>query len=177
MTKPGGLAAAAMAAAALLAGCATAQDQARSTTTSTTTTTTTSASPVTTTTTSAAPLLNRRGENGEVVQQDGLVGSGTLRIINDDNKDFAVVVTNGDPKRPQATIYVQANSEATLNGIAGTYFVYLKSGTDWDQATLSFTRNRRFQKFDEPFDESTDWELGLKPSITGNATTSEVPAF
>lgn len=106
-----------------------------------------------------------------------MVGSGTLRIDNGNSKDFAVVVTNGDPKSPQATIYVQGNSEATLSGIAGTYYVYLKSGTDWDQATLGFTRDRDFQKFDDPFDANSDWELTLKPSIGGNASTSDVPAF
>ncbi|GAB2634953.1 hypothetical protein [Nocardia goodfellowii] len=130
-----------------------------------------------TTTTPPAPLLNRRAENGQVVQQDGLVGAGSLTIINDDKSDVAVVVTNGDPKNPQATIYVQAHSRATLDGIAGTYFVYLKFGVDWDETTLMFTRDRQFQKFDDPFDAASDWEVTLKPSIAGNASTSDVPAF
>lgn len=124
-----------------------------------------------------APLLNRRGENGQVVQEDGLVGSGSLRITNGNSADFVVVVTNGDPKAPQATIYVQGNSEATLSGIAGTYFVYLKTGTDWDDVALGFTRDRDFQKFDDPFDAESDWEITLQPSIGGNASTSDVPAF
>lgn len=124
-----------------------------------------------------APVLNRRAENGQVVQENGLVGSGTLRIINGNSEDFAVVVTNGDPAAPQATIYVQGDSEATLSGIAGTYFVYLKSGVDWDDAALGFTRSRNFQKFDDPFDAESDWEITLQPSIGGNASTSDVPAF
>ncbi|MFI9503455.1 hypothetical protein [Nocardia sp. NPDC052566] len=123
------------------------------------------------------PLVNRRADNGEIVQQDGLVGPGELHIINDNTRDYAVVVTNGDPKAPQATIYVHGRSEATLSGIAGTYFVYLKSGIDWDQATLGFTRDRTFQKFNDPFDEESNWEIQLKPSPTGNARTSDVPPF
>lgn len=123
------------------------------------------------------PVLNRRAGNGQIVQQNGLVGSGTLQIINGNSADFAVVVTNGDPAAPQATIYVHGNSEATLSGIAGTYFVYLKSGTDWDDATLGFTRDRNFQKFDDPFDAESAWEITLQPSIGGNASTSDVPAF
>ncbi|MFD0000290.1 hypothetical protein [Nocardia sp. NPDC127526] len=130
-----------------------------------------------TSTAPAAPLLNRRAGNGEVVQENGLVGSGILTIVNDNSADYAIVVTNGDPKNPQATIYVQGNSQATLNGIAGTYYVYLKSGVDWDQATLNFTRDRDFSKFDDPFDADSDWEIELKPSIGGNASTSDVPAF
>ncbi len=105
------------------------------------------------------------------------MGAGNLTIVNGNSSDFAVVVTNSDPKAPQATIYVQANSEATLSGIAGTYFVYLKSGTDWDDATLTFTRDRDFSKFDDPFDAGSDWEITLQPSIGGNASTSDVPAF
>lgn len=167
-----------IAAAVLVGGCGSSED----TTVSAPTTTTTQKSLVvtsttTTTTTTPPPLLNRRGENGQVFQADGLVGWADLRIINEENKDYAIVVTNGDPKTPQAIIYVHANSEATLSGTVGTYFVYLKSGTDWDEATLSFTRNRRFEKFDQPFDEDTNWELSLKPSPDGNATTSDVPAF
>ncbi|SFM46528.1 Uncharacterised protein [Nocardia asteroides] len=124
-----------------------------------------------------APVLNRRADNGEIVQQDGLSGAGTLRIDNGNSADFAVVVTNGNPAAPQAIIYVQGNSEATLSGIDGTYYVYLKTGTDWDQATLGFTRDRKFQKFDDPFDAGSDWEITLQPSIGGNASTSSVPAF
>ncbi|MFD4459869.1 hypothetical protein [Nocardia sp. NPDC058480] len=129
------------------------------------------------TTTPAPPVLNRRGANGAVVQQDGLVGAGKLDIVNGNSDDFAVVVTNGDPKRPQATIYVQGNSNATLNGIDGTYYVYLKTGKDWDEAALAFTREREFQKFDDPFDGDSDWEITLQPSIGGNASTSDVPSF
>ncbi|WP_194814305.1 hypothetical protein [Nocardia sp. XZ_19_385] len=167
---------AAVAAVLAVTGCGTSKDSHSRATTSPQTSRVV-ASTTTTTTTPPPPLLNRRGENGEVVQQDGLVGSGSLTVINDDKSDVAVVVTNGDPKAPQATIYVQGNSRATLSGISGTYYVYLKSGTDWDQSALAFTRNRQFQKFDDSFDESSDWEVTLKPSIGGNASTSDVPAF
>ncbi|MFD3508832.1 hypothetical protein [Nocardia sp. NPDC058666] len=122
-------------------------------------------------------LLDRRGENGEVVQQNGLNGAGTLKIENGNSSDVAVVVTNGDPKNPQATIYVQGNSNATLSGIDGTYYVYMKSGKDWDQATLGFTRNRDFSKFDDSFDGDSDWTITLQPSVGGNASTSDVPSF
>ncbi|WP_067538229.1 hypothetical protein [Nocardia crassostreae] len=147
----------------------------RAATTTTTPTTTRTTTPTTTTTT--PPLLTRRGENGQIYEQSGLVGTGNLRIINDEDRDVAIVVTNDDPKNPQATMYVHANSEATMSGISGNYYVYLKYGTDWDEATLSFTRSRQFEKFDEPLDEWTNWTLSLEPSPEGNATVSTVPAF
>ncbi|MEV0546172.1 hypothetical protein [Nocardia salmonicida] len=162
----------AIAAALLVGGCESGQSvDAAPTNSSSKATTTVRAS------TPAAPVLNRRGENGAVVQQDGLVGAGKLDIVNGNSDDFAVVVTNGDPKKPQATIYVQGNSSATLNGIDGTYYVYLKTGKDWDEATLAFTREREFQKFDDQFDGDSDWEITLQPSIGGNASTSDVPSF
>lgn len=143
-----------------------------------TTSKTTQAIPATTTSkVPAAPLLNRRAENGEIVQQSGLTGSGTLQITNGNKSDFAIVVTTGKPTAPQATIYVRGNSEATLSGIAGAYYVYMKSGTDWDAATLRFTRDANFQKFDDLFDANSAWEITLQPSIGGNASTSDVPAF
>ncbi|WP_280402124.1 hypothetical protein [Nocardia carnea] len=165
-----------IAAAVLLVGCGSSTDTAGSATTGRPAPVVTSLAR-TTPPPPPPPLLNRRAGNGEVVQQNGLVGAGTLRIINGNSADFAVVVTNGDPLAPQATIYVHGNSEATLSGIAGTYFVYLKSGVDWDPATLGFTRSRTFQKFDDPFDAGSDWEITLQPSIGGNASTSDVPAF
>ncbi|MEV0685804.1 MULTISPECIES: hypothetical protein [Nocardia] len=130
-----------------------------------------------TSSTVAAPLQNRRADNGAVVQQNGLNGSGELKIVNGNSSDCAIVVTSSDPKSPQATIYVQGNSNATLSGIAGSYFVYMKYGTDWDQAALGFTRDQEFSKFDDVFDADTEWEITLQPSIGGNASTSDVPSF
>lgn len=176
MSKRSWFAVVAAAAVLLVGGCGSSKD---STGAASTTTSKSQAAASTTakSTTPAAPLLNRRGENGQVVQENGLVGSGSLLINNGNSADFVVVVTNGDPKSPQATIYVRGNSEATLNGIAGTYYVYLKTGVDWDEAALTFTRDRDFQKFDDPFDANSDWEITLQPSIGGNASTSDVPAF
>ncbi|MFD3702237.1 hypothetical protein ACFWUP_03760 [Nocardia sp. NPDC058658] len=159
----------AIAAALLVGGCESGQSASPTSSKAKVTTTTSTVPP--------APLQNRRAENGAVVQQDGLVGAGTLEIENGNAGDVAVVVTNGDPKKPQATIYVQGNSNATLSGIDGTYYVYMKSGKDWDQATLGFTRDRDFSKFDDSFDGDSDWTITLQPSVTGNASTSDVPSF
>ncbi|MEU8899104.1 hypothetical protein [Nocardia sp. NPDC048505] len=175
MSKRLWVVAAVLVAALVTTGCGSTKHKSASSTTTSRVSTSKATTPKSTA--PPAPLLNRRGAHGSIVQQNGLNGRGTLRIENGNSADFAVVVTNRDPKTPQATIYVHGNSEATLDGIAGTYYVYLKTGTDWDQATLNFTRARQFQKFDDPFDANSSWEITLQPSVAGNASTSDVPAF
>jgi hypothetical protein len=119
---------------------------------------------------------NRRGANGKVIQRAGPRGRGRLEINNSADSDFAVsVVTSGDPKRPQATIYVRAGSNATLTAIAGTYEVFFKTGADWDGR--GFTRDCAYERFEQSFDQSSNWRISLEKSIAGNAKTDDVPPF
>jgi hypothetical protein len=121
---------------------------------------------------------NRRAANGKIIQRAGPRGRGRLEITNGADSDFAVsVVTSGDPKKPQATIYVHAGAKATITGIAGTYEVYFKTGSDWDDARRSFTRGCAYEKFEQSFDQSSNWRISLEKSIAGNARTGEVPPF
>jgi hypothetical protein len=122
--------------------------------------------------------LDRRGVNGKVFQRSGPRGSGRLRITNDDDSDVVVAVaTGGNPRKPQASIYVRANSSATLTGIRGTYSVYFKTGSDWDAARRSFTENCSYESFQQFFDQRSDWRINLRKTELGNARTIEVPAF
>ncbi|WP_250285679.1 hypothetical protein [Frankia sp. CiP1_Cm_nod2] len=125
----------------------------------------------------APQITDRRAANGAVVQRSGRRGSGSLRIKNGDVTDVAVLVASGNPAEPQLTVYVRSNSNATVTGIAGTYWVYFKSGSDWDAARRGFTRDCSFEKFDDSFDPNANWEISLEKTSTGNATTSTVPAF
>ncbi len=126
----------------------------------------------------AAPQTSdRRAANGEIVQRAGRRGSGRLRINNSDVADVAVLMTSGNPSSPQVTVYVRSSSSATVTGIAGTYWVYFKSGSNWDAAHRGFTRDCSFEKFDLPFDQASDWEISLEKASAGNATTSTVPPF
>jgi len=122
-------------------------------------------------------LQNRRGANGAVLQRNGPRGSGKLEIKNGGDSDAVIATVVSDPKAPTASVYVQANSTATVTGLAGTYQVYFKSGVDWDGQLLKFTRDCAFQKFDDSFDENTNWSISITPSPAGNATSSDVPAF
>ena len=116
-----------------------------------------------------------RGENGDVFQRAGSRGSGSLRITNA-GSDIVVVVTPNSPRKPQASIYVRANKSATLNGIRGDYWVYYKTGTNWDAKNNRFTENCSYAKLERFLDGSFTWSLTLK-SVAGNTQESETEAF
>jgi hypothetical protein len=120
---------------------------------------------------------NRRADNGAVVQRAGKRGPGQLVISNGGGSDAVIAAVAGDPANPLASIYVQANSSATLTGIRGDYEIYFKSGTDWDGQARIFTRDCRFQKFDDRFDANSDWQISITPSVGGNASSSDVDPF
>jgi hypothetical protein len=122
-------------------------------------------------------VIGGRGTNGDVVQRSGSRGPGTLKITNGGDSDVVIVVTNSSPKTPQASIYVRANKNATLNGIRGDYWIYFKGGSNWDAANRRFTENCSYQKYDDRFDGSFNWTISLAKTQFGNATTSETGAF
>jgi len=122
-------------------------------------------------------VIGGRGTNGDVVQRSGPRGPGTLKITNSGDSDVVIVVTNSSPKAPQASIYVRANKNATLNGIRGDYWVYFKGGSNWDTANRRFTENCSYQKYDDRFDGAYNWTISLAKTAFGNATTSETGAF
>ncbi|GAA1575179.1 hypothetical protein GCM10009742_17940 [Kribbella karoonensis] len=126
----------------------------------------------------AAPaVIGGRGENGDVFQRSGSRGSGRLTIRNAGD-DVVVVVATSNPRKPQASIYVRANKSATLSGVRNQdYYVYFKSGTNWDAKNHRFTENCAYQKFDDIFDGQYAWTVSLTKSPLGNAPSSETDAF
>ncbi|GAB3815124.1 hypothetical protein GCM10028799_15980 [Kribbella italica] len=120
---------------------------------------------------------DRRAANGAVVQRSGPRGSGRLRITNGTTSDVVVAVVQGDPRKPQASIYVRSDERATLTGIRGAYSVYFKSGTDWDSGRRGFTDLCAYERFDQRFAAESSWQVSLEKTAIGNATTSSVPAF
>ncbi|MEU4604869.1 hypothetical protein AB0F43_17950 [Kribbella sp. NPDC023972] len=125
----------------------------------------------------APPSVNGRGTNGQVIQRSGARGPGRLEITNGSASDVVIVVTNSNPRKPQASIYVRASGKTTLNGIRGSYYVYFKSGTSWDAANRRFTENCSYERYDDRFDGSFDWTISLARTPLGNASTSETDAF
>ncbi|MDX2969812.1 hypothetical protein PWY87_07655 [Kribbella solani] len=125
----------------------------------------------------AAPaVIGGRGENGDVFQRSGSRGASSLQITNA-GSDAVIVVTNSVPKKPQASIYVRGNKTVTLNGIRGDYYVYFKSGSNWDDKVHQFTENCSYSKFDKRLDGSYNWRISLTKTLFGNATTSSTDAF
>ena len=123
------------------------------------------------------PHDDRHAANGTIVQRSGPKGPGKLDIDNGTDSDVAVSVVTGEPSKPQVMIYVRAGQHATVTRISGTYDVYYKSGADWDAGRRQFTRDCVFEKFDLPFFEYSNWEIELRKSNAGNASTSSVDAY
>lgn len=123
----------------------------------------------------APTVIGGRGKNGDVFQRSGSRGSATLRITNS-GSDAVIVVTPNNPRKPQASIYVRGNQTATLNGIRGDYWVYFKTGKNWDEKNHRFTEDCAYSKFDRHLDGAHNWQITLYTAF-GNTTTSETEAF
>lgn len=120
----------------------------------------------------------RRADNGEIIERNGRRGSHSLQITNDTEDDVVVAAVTKNPKKPMASIYVRANSSATLGRLAPkTYSVYYKTGTDWDDDRKTFTRGCSFEKFQLPFTPESNWRIELQKRIGGNAQTDPTEPF
>lgn len=124
-----------------------------------------------------APIAdqNRQLSNGKVLRKSS--GPGSLEVDSAD-EDAVVTLTITGSKTPTASIYVRANSKATLSGIPGkTFDAYITSGSDWDSAAGKFTRDCSFGKADDTFDFSTsDWSLTLSKQVGGNLSVTDLGA-
>ncbi len=106
-------------------------------------------------------------------------GIGRLKVTNGTANDVAVsIVTDGKPPgKPHVMMYVQAGKTATISRIGGAYHIYFKSGADWNPTRRQFGEDCTFQKFDQAFGRNEGWQVNLKPTIGGNAKTTEVEAY
>ncbi|MFJ1646551.1 hypothetical protein [Streptomyces sp. NPDC088258] len=126
----------------------------------------------------------RRLGNGTLVKDAGRSGLGRLTIDNGTESDAVVSLTG--QRRTAFTLYIRKGRSATVRAVEdGSYTVYFASGTDWNSAKKSFTRDCSFQKFDDKAafrtvavtggTQYTVLTYSLAKSVGGNATTSEVP--
>ncbi|TDD28132.1 hypothetical protein E1218_08280 [Kribbella turkmenica] len=120
-----------------------------------------------------------RPSNGDVLVRRGPAGIGRLRVTNSTSKDVAIsVVSRGQPPgEPHVMMYVQSKKSATISRIGGAYTIYFKSGTDWNPVRRQFSADCSFQKFDRSFGRNEGWQVDLRPTIAGNASTTEVEAY
>jgi len=115
--------------------------------------------------------------NGDILVRSGSRGYGRLEVDNGLSTDVAVSVVNGSPTNPRVMMYVKARKTATITRIGGGYSVYFKTGEGWNSRVRQFSSNCSFQKFDQPFGRNESWQIGLKPTTFGNASTSDVDAY
>jgi hypothetical protein len=122
---------------------------------------------------------DQRPSNGDIIVRSGARGSGRLQVENGTDKDVAIsVVTDGQPpSKPHVMMFVQAKKTATISRIGGKYHIYYKTGKDWNAKRRQFSSDCSFSKFDQGFGKNEGWKIGLKPSLLGNASTSDVDVF
>lgn len=123
----------------------------------------------------AVPMPARRLETGAFLVPIASPGGGVLEVENGLALDAVAVLVRG--KERVASVYVRRNHELRIEGIpAGTYRIYFTVGADWDQKLEGFTRQCRFQRFDDPveFTSSTGYRITLHPVLGGAAPTSDV---
>jgi hypothetical protein len=113
------------------------------------------------------------------------IGGGSLKVSNGTNRDAFVKLVEPRTRILVGTLYVKANSASTLDQIPdGTYQVLFVLGEGWNPNTQSFTKNKRFAKFDKPLNFTTMqlsngiqyrvFQITLHPVVSGNARTSGV---
>jgi hypothetical protein len=126
---------------------------------------------------------NRRLSNGRYLKRTASNGSGQLKIKNGGRTDGVISIVPGKAKQPTVTVYVRGKQNFTVRGVRdGTYHIFVTSGTDWDSAARTFSRDCTFARFDDPFKFSTTsttytiWEVTVSAVAGGNATATEVGA-
>jgi hypothetical protein len=128
-------------------------------------------------------VQNRRLSNGTFVRPGNRSGRGRLEIDNGTESDTVITLAKG--KSAAFTVYVRSGSNFAVKGIRdGSYTIFYSAGEDWDAKSGSFTRNCGFKKFDDVavfkttygggYIQTTVQQIGLQPTVGGNATTSDV---
>ncbi|MDI2128693.1 hypothetical protein [Yinghuangia seranimata] len=123
----------------------------------------------------------RRGANGSL-GGGRRGGPGELTVKNADGAGDAVVeLTKGDTIVRE--LYVRAGATVTVDGIPdGKLTAYYTTGTDWDPDGKRFSRDCRFQRFDETLDFETKGSQYMAYTLTlyavagGNASKTDVSA-
>ncbi|KHD74283.1 hypothetical protein [Actinoplanes utahensis] len=121
---------------------------------------------------------NRRKPNATYLSRT-TGGSGQLKVDNGNSTDTVVNLVKPGTRKPAVSVYIHGRQKVTTSRIKdGTYQIFIASGSDWDGKR--FTRNCSFSKFDDSFAfrttsrQFTIWEISLKETLGGNASSSDV---
>lgn len=108
-------------------------------------------------------------------------GPGELSIDNGTRFDgVAVLALSNDA--PVMAVYIRSGESFTVTGIRdGIYYLFFTTGEDWDGDEALFTKNPRFQRFEDllSFETTTTalgtqytiWDVTLHPTVGGTAET------
>jgi hypothetical protein len=128
---------------------------------------------------------NRSLPSGTVLVPPSTKGGGAFKVINGTNQDAFIKLVNPNSPTLVAAFYVASGSNFTLQQVPdGTYQVLFVLGTNWNSKTQSFTKNKRFARFDKSLNFTTiqadnrirykAYQITLNPVVGGNATTNRV---
>lgn len=107
----------------------------------------------------------------------GKKGHGVLKVRNGTDQDAAVkLVTAATPRKVLWIVYIGANTQETVNGIApGTYLLRFVLGRDWDPKSRTFLQGRSFYQAGRQL-EFIETETDSSGQYTElNLTLNEVP--
>lgn len=143
--------------------------------------------PMTAPTKAIVAPLNRSLPFSKVIDSPATTGPGSLKVSNGTSHDAYIKLVEPVSQTLLASLYVKSHSPFTLGHISdGTYQVLFASGEDWDWRAKSFSRSKRFARFDRSLEFATTqrtdethiyteyatFELTLHPVVGGNAKTS-----
>jgi hypothetical protein len=131
-------------------------------------------------------IAKKRSLPSETTLVSQFMGSGgALTVSNGTNSDAYVKLVEPNSRTLVAAFYVKSTSSFTQEQIPdGTYKVLFVLGKGWNAQTQSFTKNKRFSKFDKLLNFTTTQMVGgiqyrvfkitLHPVPSGKAKTSGV---
>ena len=127
--------------------------------------------------------------NGTMISKLSLIGNGRLTVQNGTGRDAVIKVVDEPARLSVVAFYVSAGQTASVEQLPdGDFRVLFASGTDWDSAAGTFTRDKTFAKFysvlnfvttestraDGVYTQYSTFTLTLHKVVHGNAKTSKV---
>jgi len=127
-------------------------------------------------------LPPRRLSTGTIIREAGArSGLGQLTIGNDLDLDGVAVLSQQEGSWVFA-VYILNHDSYVMTGIPdGSYELYFTVGEDWDVQQATFTRQKRFSRFDDPLAFATTettysaWSVTLHSVAGGTASAETVP--
>lgn len=101
----------------------------------------------------------------DIISSQGLLGFGTLKIINGTGRDAVVkLVNNTVRRRTYRFVYVKAHDETTTKNIGpGSYLLRFAFGIDWDLNLRKFLQKRSYAQFVNAFEfEQVETRSGVR---------------